>query len=436
MLQSILRAGLVVGFLGPSLAWAQSADEVLEPGDQALPPVEGTAAADAPSPPGTPNPDQPPDSPGPSGTAGTGPANETNGLIALLTSDQAVAGPVLLELAGDGETVQVTLNDDGQPPDVQAGDGIWAGLAESAPLTAAVTVKLPGAAHDGGTVSWSPDQKPRELKVRILGDTIEARATAHTSGTSTPPATVGAPATPAAGTPTPVPDTQPAATERPAATPSPVAQPASSGMDWLGGLALVLALAALGVALLRRPTAAEPEAVQSVPEPVVSLPPPLPPRAREAGVLGSGTPALSGGVSVWTGPDAVLGALLGTLASGGPVVVASAKERTLPPTWGGPVFVAASLRPDVVVDAVQAVQANGALSVCVLALPGADVDDSLVDALEQALPDGVGAVVFGPSSSSKKTEVALGPAPGGVSVVVGGRPLRRVRVGPRGFVLD
>lgn len=424
--------------VGLGVAWAQSADEVLEPGAQALPPVEGATPQSAPTPPGTPPPSEPPETAGPSGALGAGPDNETNGLIAILRTDTPLDGAVRVVLSGDGDVVEIDLNDAGKPPDVTAGDGLWAGLAESAPLSATVSVELADGARDAGSVSWKPEEKPRELKLSVVGSTVEARATSHSGAAPGTQATAASGATgqPAAVAPT---GTQgDAAPAGGAVTPGPEEQrvfapPVIGGPDWMSGLAIVVALGSMGVVLLRKPSTAPPS------EPVTAAPaglPGLPARVPEAGILGSGTPSLSDGVSVWTGPDALVGPLLGTLARSRPVVVAAPADRSLPPTSGGPVFRAESLQPHAIDTAVRAVLANGGLSVCVVALPGTEINDALVTSLQRSLPEGVGAILFASASSASRPAVELGPAAGGVSVVVGGRPLRQVQVGPGGFDLS
>jgi len=157
---------------------------------------------------------------------------------------------------------------------------------------------------------------------------------------------------------------------------------------------------------------------------------------KEMGVLGSGTPSFSDGVSVWTGPEAILGTLLATVAGSRPVVVAAPEDRIVPPVAAGPVFRVNSLQPHVIEAAVQAVQAAGGLSVCVVALPDGDIDDPLVAAIGRGLPDDVGAMIFGASASCAQAVVGLEPAAGGVAISVGGRKLRPLRVTPRGFDLD
>jgi hypothetical protein len=407
----------------------------LEPGSQTLPPVEGSEAIDAPTPPGTPMPDDPPEKAGPSGALGSGPSEETNGFIALLRSDEQLVAPVRVLFTGDGNTTTIVMNDSGTVPDVTAGDGIWAGVAESAPLSGAVSVEVAGDTREGGVVSWGPDEKPRELKLTVQQEALNVEATTHTAA-GAPAAAEGDPSV--AGDvvgPAVVSPEAPAAGPMAAPQMNGVAVPVHSadgagGFDWMGALALVLALAALGLVLMRRSPA-----VSSKPE-AVPEPSSLPTRMNEMGILGSGTPSLSDGVSVWTGPEAILGTLLATVARTRSVVVAAPEDRTVPPVAAGPVFRVNSLQPHVIEAAVRSVQAAGGLSVCVVALPDGDVDDPLVASIERGLPDGVGALIFGTSASCTKPFVGLEPAAGGVAISVGGRKLRPLRVTPRGFDLD
>jgi len=443
MSHRLRSSGIVLGLTSMlGTAHAQEPTEVLEPGGQTLPPLEGSEAADptptapgstptgdpvietrtdAPRTPGAELPADPPISPGPSGAFGDGPSSETNGLIAILSTDVALSGSVKVVLNGADGTTELLLNDRGEAPDVTADDGLWAGLAPSAPLDASVELVVDGETRSGGRVSWEPNARPRELKIRLMGDTVAATAATGTGG-----AQEGG----GASAPKKTPGEEAPAVSKPVVSGPTPAPSSTGGFDWMGALALVLALAALGVGLLRKsaPTEVEPQQPPA--------PPKLPARVREAGILGSGTPSLSDGISVWVGPDAVLGALLSTLAQTRPVVVVTAPDHPLPPVVGGAVFQVTSLQPETAREAAEAVLARGGLGVCMVILPGAPIDGGVVELARRSLPEGVGGVVFGPSSTADAPTVELGPAPGGVAVTVGGRPVRRVEVGPRGFQLQ
>ena len=308
--QRLVLAGLVVvaGSIAGSFsaaAWAQDGAEAPVAGAADGSAPEGAPPVAEPTPPGTPLPEDPPEHDGPTGEAGAVPADETNGLIALFRTDAPAQAPVVLVLAGAEGRAEITLNDSGTAPDVTAGDGIWAGLAESAPLSGTVEVQVGGDTLQGGTVAWDADDRARELKVRIRGGEVEVRAATHVQ----PPTPPTEP--PAEGDP-PV-QTGPARSSPggPGGPSGPVAAP-EGGTDWLGGVALVVALAALGMVLLRRPAepdASEAEAV-AAPTPSSAAAPPLPARLPEAGLLGPRTPSPSGGLSIWTGPPATLKPLL------------------------------------------------------------------------------------------------------------------------------
>ena len=443
MSHRVRSLGIVLGLTSTlGTAHAQEPTEVLEPGGQTLPPLEGSEAADgtptapgstptgdpvtetrtdAPRTPGSELPGDPPIAPGPSGALGDGPSEETNGLIAILSTDVTLSGTVKVLLKGADGTTELLLNDQGEAPDVTADDGLWEGLAPSAPLDASVELVVNGETRSGGRVSWEPNARPRELKIRLMGDTVAVTAATGTGGAKEGGEASAPKETRSEGVPSVSKPSAPAPTQ---------ATASAGGVDWMGALALVLALAALGMGMLRKsaPPAVEPQRPPA--------PPKLPARVREAGVLGSGTPSLSDGLSVWVGPDAVLGALLSTLAHRRPVVVVTAPEHRLPPVVGGAVFQVASLQPDSARAAAEAVLARGGLGVCMVFLPGAPIDGGVLELARRALPEGVGGVVFGPSSTADAPTVELGPAPGGVAVTVGGRPVRRVEVGPRGFQLQ
>ncbi|HCH62085.1 MAG: hypothetical protein CL927_11555 [Deltaproteobacteria bacterium] len=408
-----------------------------------------------------------PAKPGPSGAFGIEPENEQNGVMVLLRSEGTLSGAVSVTLAGASQTVSVEMNDQGTAPDVRAGDGIWAGVVDAAPQSGRVALKTGSGTLDGNRVEWAEDDRARELQLRIVDGVLKAEATVHqgVAAVATPNGDpMGKPVPVAAGeagsAPAPAGDMGEAPRTAVSAGPTPgvaagpasgpaAARPVQSGAvdaragaavaergvgGWgvvPGVLALLFAIGALAVALRAWSTG---KGRAGAGEPSPSLP--LPTRMSEPGLLGPGTPSASAGVSVWTGPQAVLRPLLAHVARGRPVVVATGEAVSMPAVFGGPVFHVASLDPATVARAVEAVHQRGCLSVGVVVLAGKPVDKAYADALRQALPVDVGAVVWGRSLESGCPVVVLSPAPGGAGVSVDGALLRTVRSTTRGFEWD
>jgi hypothetical protein len=380
-----------------------------------------------------------PETPGPSGAKGTGPTDEKNGLITLLRVDAPLSGKVTATLKGPKETLTIDLNDAGKPPDVTAGDNIWAGLAESAPLSVQVSLTTPDGTFEGGTAEWAPDDRARELRLQIRGTALEVRARKYgaadtpanidTTAKGAPPLGDAPPQGDAAQGLPPAANPPTTATDVAATTTYPAREASRDAklVDWLGVAALLIAVAAFGAVLFRRPKAV----------PAAPLPEPLPlRRLSERGILGAGTPPWSGTVSVWSGPDALLEPLLTTLALGRPVVVAGPPHKTLPAVWGGPIFRAKSHDIPTIVETVRAVHDSGGLAVGVLLLTDGPVDEATRQSLEQALPSGVGAVIWGEAAAGVRPAVELSSTDRVVTVRVEGKPIRRVRITTHGFDWD
>ena len=377
--------------------------------------------------------------------------------MVLLRPSASLSGDVTVTLKGASDTVSVSMNDAGNPPDVSAGDGIWAGVVEAAPQAGRVTLKTSSGSIEGGRVEWADDDRARELH-RLADGKLTAEATVHQGRRPWLPRMASAGSTGtrcsrrgarrvvsggegrfpqrcrAPGT-VPPKDGASGAPVAQAGEPvvSPVAVvPGNKPNIWAilpGVLALLLAGAALFVGLRRRDSAA-------VPADTAPSKRPLPTRMSESGLLGAGTPAAMAGVSVWTGPGALMRPLLAHLARGRPVVVATGAGASMPAVLGGPVFHVESLAPDDVAAAVQAVLERGCLHVGVLVLAEKPVDEMYASSLGRALPTNVGAVIWGRSLESGCPVVVLSPAPNGAGVSVDGTPLRTVRTTVHGFEWD
>jgi len=411
--------------LTTTTAWAQSADgEVLPPGSQSLPPIEGGALIDGATPADTPpvqgGADPTATGAVPTGTTATAtptptptPTPTTNGVIARLEADSSLKGPVVLTLADpDGNTAELILQDNGEAPDLEAGDGSWAGVVDNAPLQVTVRLAAPGRSLEAGPVEWQADQQPRDLDLKLEGDQLTATATVHQgqalgAGEQVPG---GVPET----QPTPSPQVATTAT-----TSNPLLPAASSSSSttspviWMALGALLAALFGAGLLWMRQRQATG----------VVDAPG-LPPRLPEAGLLGPGTPALSDGLSVWSchDPEAALEALLATVADGRQVVAVAPSAQTLPPVVGGPIYRAQSARPPAIAQAVQALRASSGAPVSVFLLADKAVAEH-IDDIQDVLPDGVGGVVLTRTTGAvgKRPTVALARTDTGWTATVAGQ---------------
>lgn len=450
-----MRRGQALGLVVGSLVWSVTV-QAQQPSSPSSPSATPNASAEPP-PLGDGAASDQEVTPGPSGQVGTGPENEQNGLMVLLRPSASLSGDVTVTLKGASETVSVSMNDAGKPPDVRAGDGIWAGVVEAAPQAGRVTLKTSSGSIEGGRVEWAEDDRARELQLGLADGKLTVEATVHQGAAPVASSDGAAPDRPEPVAPgeapggvvsggegalppsdgereAPVPPTAGAAVAQ-AGEPvvSPVAVvPRNEPSIWAilpGVLALVLAAAALWVGLRRRGS-------DAVPASTTPAKRPMPTRMSEPGLLGTGTPAATAGVSIWTGPGALMRPLLAHLARGRPVVVATGAGASMPAVLGGPIFHVESLAPDAVAAAVQALQQRGCLSVGVMVLAEKPVDEMYASSLGRALPADVGAVVWGRSLESGCPVVVLSPAPNGAGVSVDGTPLRTVRTTVHGFEWD
>lgn len=279
-------------------------------------------------------------------------------LVRLEPGDQTVTGTPRVELAPlDGSaSIDLTLNDDGAPPDVTAKDGRWAGLALT-PITAfAVTVTMDGGPLRAGEVRWKEDAGARDLVLTLSADGVTAAASATAMG-SEPSSASGEPplgneagageASTAAGAPAdgaaaPGVAMGGSAAVAPGgqmspdmATPplgAPVAGTTTTNDD--GWIWLALGVGAIGlvasVVLLsrRREDVAGEVDLDRAPEP------PL---------FGGASPTLDRGLSVWqvawADRDALLSGLVGALAQHHRVLFVASDSEAVPAAMGGPVYV-------------------------------------------------------------------------------------------------
>lgn len=309
------------------------------------------------------------------------------GIVVRLEAPTLTAKAVAALLTPEGRAaIRIPLKDDGRPPDVSAGDGLWSGSVWTAGDRFQVEVTGDERRWSGQTVEWSSSDTKRDLALVLDGDTLTATA-------ATPPerpAPLDAAPDPAGGA---LAGTQ-APGEAPPGSPTntpglgaPFPKTSNTSTSWMLFFAVGAALVAIGYSFWRGGggRARIPGAVTRMPEP---------------GVLGGGTPSLSDGVSVWVVPDldlpAALGGLLATLSGSHRVLVAAPPAMVVPLVRGGPVYRVAFLKAARLGDTADAMVEQPGLPLAVVIL-GQGLDGAVVQAVPEHLPEGVGAIVLVPT---------------------------------------
>jgi hypothetical protein len=105
-------------------------------------------------------------------------AAETKGIVIRADADGSnLTSPVTVQLTPQGgKPTDVELKDDGQQPDVTAGDKIWSGAGMLDGTAFDVKVKSGGKTLNGGKVSWGADEDGRDLNVHVVGDSVTLEA--------------------------------------------------------------------------------------------------------------------------------------------------------------------------------------------------------------------------------------------------------------------
>lgn len=312
----------------------------------------------------------------PSGPEATpGDADSRGVLVRLETIGQRLSPPVevVLTPTGGGEALTLELLDNGESPDVTAGDGVYAASTLVDADGFDVTLVVGDERIDGGPVAWDADARARDLVIRLADDAINVSAGVPTAsptsalGTlppgASPIASQGGPLVGAAGT----------------------SGDGVSRRDAILWLALGIGL--IGLAAVGAILASGAHRRSGVDLPVVPEPP----------LLGPSTPSLSDGLSVWqVSPDqlaVVLPPLLATLARHHRVLAAMPPKVTAPPVFGGPVYLGPSLEPGQLEDALHMLlDSDGAPPAALLLLDQADPET--LDSYSALLPEGVGGIAL------------------------------------------
>ena len=254
-------------------------------------------------------------------------------MVVVRTTASGATSIVLALKDSAGTSTDTPLLDDGQQPDVRAGDGEFAALArvEAAEVTPTLTVD--GKTASAAPVSWAADEERRVLELVWKDGTLTAAAKVGASNLDGK----GAAGSGGPGMGASAPGTMALPTMPSGSVPMPSAPPSASASSSGGGIVLyaalgvaIAALSAMAVVVLRGRSAPDPD----------SLPDVL--RVHGAGVFGPGTPTLVAPVQAWTVSDADRPALLAhalrALAPFHPLVVATANTEAVPAAVGEGVF--------------------------------------------------------------------------------------------------
>jgi hypothetical protein len=321
----------------------------------------------------------------------------------------------LAPLSGE-DAIEITLNDDGSPPDVVASDGRWAGVAMTPISAFSVSVSVGGEQMDAGEVTWTEEGAARDLVLTLMWGGVTAEA-------SSPGQAGAAPSQAAAGGGAPVasggapPSGATSGGLAPLATAS---TPPSRGQDGWVWLALGLGSLGLvgGLVLLLRGGRRGPSEVQLD-------------RAPEPPLFGPGSPALHQGLSVWqvASPDRdlFLEGLVTTVALQHRVLLVLPESAPVPAVQGGPVYVCRDTDTRLIEDHLVDMLDRPGLPV-VAVFVEADPTVERIGVLEELLKPDLGGILvtaFPPAARDDVIKVTLHPD--GAALAVDGRDIALAR---------
>ena len=260
------------------------------------------------------------------------------------TGQELSSNPTVTLQPGSGDPIQLVLTDDGQPPDVSASDGRYAGVAMSDAMAFDVTMTLDGKTLDGGSVEWSDGGAARDLVLTLVDNTLTSSASSPeqnippsannpTQGGTSPAEVMGSPT-----------GMTSAATIPSATTPGgPALAGGKSTASDDGWLWIALGTGALGLVggLLVMLRGGSRRSISDQLE-----------RAPTPPIFGPGTPSLSSGLHIWTAPrehhPRFLQHLVGSIAQNHRVLLVLPDDAPAPAVHGGPVYVTRTTSIDTV----------------------------------------------------------------------------------------
>jgi hypothetical protein len=327
-------------------------------------------------------------------------------VVRLVTGGEAIEAPVEAILVNDEDKeYKLTLVDNGEPPDVSAGDYDFSGSSIIEGENFAVFVSTNGNKEEVGEVSWPADVTARDLIITRYEGIVTLETGAGDN--QQPP---GEPSNPGVAGSAPEGDVAPGGAIGGPSTPGEATSPArspnvsfpepNSGVNAqddatlyvIGGI-LLLILAAVAFFWFREPSTASPSGDARPRSSTINA---RVHRMPEPGLLGDGSPSLSDGTSFWvvseTDAADFTQILLASMAQHHQVLVVSSTTDELPLVHGGPVYRMKSPRPTHVADAVNALAHSSGQPVAIL-IHAAEMDSSLLNDYADLLPGNVGAAV-------------------------------------------
>ena len=337
------------------------------------------------------------------------PANASTGIVVrLATGGEEVSSPVQATLTNeDGTATAIILKDNGEAPDVSAGDFNFSGSSMTEGETFQVSLSLGGENEDVGEVSWPEEVTARDLVITRSNGMVTLETGAGDNGQPTgqpidpdaPDAAPSADGSVAPGTPNGAGEPFVEGATLPARGPNVTFPSADSGTSAkddktlyvIGGI-LLLILAGVAFYWFRSPEASAPSASRAAPGSASGLVHRMP----EPGILGNGTPSLSDGSSVWiidsADTQAFFGLLLGSLAQHHRVIVVAPGSSSLPLVHGGPVYRMKSPRPGHVSDAVANLSRESGNPLAVL-VNATGMDSATLNDYAELTPGDLGLVI-------------------------------------------
>lgn len=320
-------------------------------------------------------------------------------VVRLSTGGEAVEAPVIATLTNSsGVATTLTLLDNGEAPDVNAGDHHYSASSMLDGETFQVSLSLGGDSEDVGEVSWPAEVTARDLVITRYDGivTLETGAGDNGQPMGEPASPGGASGEPAMGSASGDPVANPAVNgTAPARSPNVTFPSSTSGNNGttpendstlyiIGGI-LLLILAAVAFFWFKEPA----------PAPKSSAGSSLVHRLPEPGLLGDGTPSLSDGSSVWVvDSDATtdfMSLLLGSMAAHHRVVVVSPGSNPIPLVQGGPVYRMKNPRAGHVADAVSELMRGSGQPVVVL-VDATRMEEAMLSDYTDLVPGELGTV--------------------------------------------
>jgi hypothetical protein len=326
-------------------------------------------------------------------------------VVRLVTNGEAIEGTIEATLTNEeGTSTVVTLQDNGEAPDVTKDDHRYSGGSMLSGNDFEVSLSTNGTNEEVGSVSWPADLSARDLIITQYegivtletgsglmpgsGGAVGSPPSAGGGGAATPPGDAATTGTPFGDAPARSPS---------ASFPSPEADPSiqdDATLYIIGGI-LLLVLAGVTFFWFRSPAPVTSTETSTGHARVRTLP--------EPGILGDATPSLSDGTSIWVVPSAnaedFLHLMLQTLAQHHRVLLVTNSTTPAPLVHGGPVHLMKSPRAAHVADAARALAQDSGNPLAIVVHVG-DTNPTLLNDIADLLPPEVGAVILAQNTYS------------------------------------